>query len=144
MRNLLLPLEGGSAETLRAAVAEAIRIYGQEQVMVHLLSVQPAVSGHVAMFFGSRELHDIQQAAGVEDLAPAKALLDAAGVPYTASVMVGRSAETIARAARELGCDRIVMGQENAGSTASRLFGSLAQQVRHIVNGAGDCQVIGS
>ena len=44
----------------RAAVAEAIRIYSKEPVTVHLLSVQPAVSGHVAMFFGSGELHQLQ------------------------------------------------------------------------------------
>lgn len=143
MRNLLIPVNGDAART-KAAVAEAVRIYGKEPVGVHLLSVQPRVSGHVGMFFGEGELHDIQHAAGMEDLAPAKALLDAVGVPYTASVRVGRSAETIARAARELDCDRIVMGQEGQSGIAGRIFGSLAEQVRHITSGASGCQVIGS
>lgn len=143
MRKLLIPVNGDASRT-KAAVAEAIRICGQEPVGVHLLSVQPRVSGHVGMFFGEGELREIQQAAGMEDLAAAKALLDAVGIPYTASVMVGRSAETIARAARELDCDRIVMGQEAPSGIAGRIFGSLAQQVRHITSGASGCQVIGS
>ena len=143
MRNLLLPIDG-DATRARAAVAEALRICGQEPVRIHLLSVQPAVSSHVAMFFGDGELHQIQLDAGTEDLAPARALLDASGVTYTATVKTGRSAETIARVARELACDRIVMGQESGGSLAGKIFGSLAQQVRHLLSGASDCQVIGS
>lgn len=50
--------------------------------------------------------------------------LDAAAVPYTSTVLVGRSAERIARAARDLGCDRIVFGSEPV-RIASRVFGSL-------------------
>jgi nucleotide-binding universal stress UspA family protein len=143
MRKLLVPVDGDSART-KAAVAEAIEICSKESVEVHLLNVQPVVSSHVAMFFCQGELHQIQHDAGLEELAPAQALLNAAGVPHTASVMVGRSAETIARAARELGCDRIVMGSENSAGLGSKMFGSLPEQVRHIVSGASDCRVIGS
>jgi nucleotide-binding universal stress UspA family protein len=143
VRKLLIPIDGSKAR-MRSAVAEAIAICSREPAAVHLLSVQPGLSSHVAMFFGNGELHQIQHAAGMEDLAPAQALLDAAGVPHTASVMVGRSAETIARAARSFGCDRIVMGPESHGGFAGKMFGSLAEQVRQIVGGAPDCQVIGS
>jgi nucleotide-binding universal stress UspA family protein len=144
MRQVLIPVDAGNPARSRAAVTEAISIYSKEPVTVHLLSVQPAVSGHVAMFFGSGELHQLQYAAGAEDLASAQAQLAAAGVPYASSVRIGRSAETIARTARELGCDRILMGQDRAGSLAAQMFGSLTQQVRQIVSGSGDCQVIGS
>ncbi len=143
MRKLLIPIDANPAR-MRAAIAEAISIYNQEHVDVHLLSVQPALSGHVAMFFGNGELHQIQHSAGNEDLAPAQALLKAAGVPHTSSVVSGRSAETIARIARERGCDRIVMGPAGPGSLAGKLFGSLAEQVRHIVSVGSDCRVIGS
>ena len=143
MRKLLLPIDGTPAR-LKVAVAEAIRICSQEPVAVHLLSVQPSVSSHVAMFFATGELHQMQHEAGTEDLAPAQAMLEAAGIAYTSSVIVGRRAETIARVARELGCDRIIMGQEASGGLAGKIFGSLAEQVRGIVSGGGDCQVIGS
>jgi nucleotide-binding universal stress UspA family protein len=144
MRKLLLPVDSLSPSRTAAAVAEAVRICRQEpNVGVHLLSVQPVYSSHVAMFFGKGELHRLEEEAGLEELQPAKAQLEAAGVPFTASVMIGRSAETIARAARELGCDRIVMGSAG-GSGSGKVFGSLAGQVRHIMSGAADCQVIGS
>lgn len=142
MRNLLLPIDADAART-EAAVAEALSMCAQEPVQIHLLSVQPLVSSHVAMFFGEGELQQTQLDAGAEDLAPARALLDASGVPYTATVKIGRSAETIARTARELGCDRIVMGRDDQG-LAGKIFGSLAHQVRHLLSGATDCQVIGS
>jgi len=142
MRNLLIPIDADAGRT-RAAVAEALGICAQEPVHIHLLSVQPLLSSHVAMFFGEGELQQTQLEAGAQDLAPARALLDAAGVSYTATVKIGRSAETIARVARESGCDRIVMGREDQG-LAGKIFGSLAQQVRHLLSGASDCQVIGS
>lgn len=145
MRKVLVPVDASDPAATAAAVREAVRIYGQAPVEVHLLSVQPAVNGHVAMFFGDRELHELQQAAGVEDLADAEALLRGSHVPCTSSVRIGRRAETIARTARELGCDRIVLGREDAvASLASKVFGSLGQQVRQLLGHGGNCQVIGA
>ena len=145
MRQLLIPIDGGSsAARVKSAVAETIAIYRREPVGVHLLSVQPAVTSHVAMFFKSGELSQIQQQAGAEELAPAAAMLAAAGVPCTSAVVVGRKAETIAKRARELGCDRIVMGQEAGDGLAGKIFGSLAGQVRQLVDGTTGCQVLGS
>lgn len=143
MPKLLVPVDGNQAR-MRSAIAEAIAICSKEPAGVHLLNVQPALSSHVAMFFGNGELNQIQHEAGLEELAPARALLDNAGVAYTWSVVVGRSAETIAGAARSLGCDKIVMGRDGQGGFAGKMFGSLAEQVRHIVAGGSDCQVIGS
>jgi nucleotide-binding universal stress UspA family protein len=142
MRNLLIHVNADNQAAMKSAVAQAIALYRQEPVAIHLLNVQPQLSGHVAMCFDSRELSGIQHQAGTEDLAGARALLDAAAVPYTALVVVGRRAETIARIARELACDRILMGNEGHAGFAGRVFGSLAGQVRQIVGGAGDCQVI--
>lgn len=141
MTKLLVPIHG-SPDRWRAALAQAIDIHRRESASVHLLSVQPKVSGHVSMFFARGELQQIQQAAGLEDLEPAQAILRTAGVPFTSSVMVGRGAETIARAAREFGCQHVIMGRE--GEAHSTLFGSVAAQVRQILSGASDCQVIGS
>lgn len=144
MRKILIPVDAAHPARMTAAVAEAVRIYAQEPVDVHLLNVQPVVSGHVAMFFAAGELDELRQTAGAEDLAPAQALLERSHVPCSSSVRIGRSAETIARTARELGCDRIVLGQDGVDSLAGKLFGSLAQQVRHVLGVAGDCQVIGT
>lgn len=139
---LLVPVDADSPERTRAAVAKAISLSGQTAAKVHLLSVQPLVSSHVAMFFGEGELPRLQQAAGNEELAAARGQLMAAGVPCETHVRVGRRAETIVRAARELGCTSIVMAPE-AAAERSGLFGSVATQVRHLVGARADCQVIG-
>lgn len=142
MRSVLLPIDPLDPARTRAAVAEAVRIYRDEPVVVRLLRVLPRLNGHVAMLFGRTELHRLQEQSGLEDLAGAIALLDAAGVPCQATVLVGRGAETIARAARDFGCDRIVLG-DDAPSLGGRIFGSLAQQVRPLL-AAGEVRVIGS
>jgi nucleotide-binding universal stress UspA family protein len=106
--------------------------------------VQPGVSGHVAMLFDAAELPDIQDAAAREELAPALALLTAAGVPCSTLSVSGRSASSIAHQAQALGCDRIVIGRDAVESFVNRMFGNLVKQVRHIVGMTGNCQVLGS
>lgn len=146
MRKLLVVTDGLSPSRTRDAAKQAISLYQQEPVEIHLLSVQPRVSGDVSMFFAHGDLHDLQHDAGIEDLTPARNLLDLAGVPYQPVVRVGRSAETIARYAHELQCDRIVMGQQGANeSFTSRVFGSVTEQVRQLLGVGGDnYQVLGS
>lgn len=146
MRKMIVVADGLSASRTRDAAAKAIELYRQEPVEIHLLSVQPRVSGDVSMFFGHGELHDLQHDAGMEDTAPARSLFDQATVPYQTVVRVGRSAETIAHYAHEQHCDRIVMGRQgDHESLASRVFGNAAGQVRHILVADGDdCEVLGS
>lgn len=143
MRHILVPVDPAQPARTRSAIDQVVRLYREEPTAVHLLRVQPLVSGHVAMFFGPGQLRELQMSQGDEDLQPARRQLDAAGVPCTSTVLVGRSATTIAAAARDLGCDRIVFGQDEPG-LAGRLFGSLAQQVRQILGAKGDPRVIGS
>jgi nucleotide-binding universal stress UspA family protein len=143
MKRILVPIDPTEPALTRSAIEQVIRIWREEPVSIRLLRVQPKVSGHVAMFFDSRELHDLQQDAGTEDLEYAGKLLDAAGVPYTSVVRIGRSAETIVETARDQQCDRIVFGREEP-SLAGRIFGSLSHQVRQLLGAAGDLHVIGS
>lgn len=143
MRNILVPIDPTQPARTRATVEQVVRLCREEPATVHLLRVQPSVSGHVAMFFHSGELRELQQGAGAEDLQLAQSLLDAAGVPYTSTVRVGRSAKTIVDTAQQHGCDRIVFGPEQPG-LASRIFGSLAQQVRQMLGTPAGAQVIGS
>jgi nucleotide-binding universal stress UspA family protein len=143
MRQLLVAVDPHSPARTRSAVQEAVQIWRDEFVGILLVRVQPRLSGHVAMFFGTRELQKMQLDEGAEELKYAQSLLDAAGVPYTSTVLIGRSAETIAQAAREYGCDRILFGEEGP-SLAGKMFGSLAEQVRHLLGPGNAYQVIGS
>lgn len=146
MTRILIPVDAGMPARTQAALAEAVRLHALSPVEVHLLNVQPLLTRHVEAVFGAGELQALQRAAGHEDLAPAKAVLDQHRVPYTASVRIGRSAETIARAAGELDCDQIVLGDGAAAQgLTGRLFGSLAHQLRQMIGATGGhCQVIGA
>lgn len=143
MKQILVPIDPAQPARTRSAIDQVVRICREEPASVRLLRVQPRVSGHVAMFFDAGELHALQLSAGAEELRYAQNLLEAAGVPCTSTVLVGRSAETIVVAARDHGCDRIVFGQEEP-SLAGKIFGSLAQQVRQLLGASRDLQVIGS
>ena len=143
MRQLLVAVDPHNPARTRSAVETAVRIWRDEFVAIRLVRVQPRLTGHVAMFFGARELQKMQLEEGTEELRVAQGLNDAAGVPYTSTVLIGRSAETIAQAAREFGCDRILFGDEGT-SLAGKVFGSLAAQVRHLLGPGNAYQVIGS
>jgi nucleotide-binding universal stress UspA family protein len=84
------------------------------------------VSGDVSSFVASKSLEEYYAELGEKALAPARALLDAAGVSYRAHQRVGPPGETIAKEAQAQACDLIVMGTRGAGATAS-LLGSVAQ-----------------
>lgn len=141
---VLIPMQPDAPAKVRAAVDTAIKLYDEHGASIHLLSVQPRISGHVAMCFGPGELRHIHEQASREELSPARITLDAARVPYTCRLIVGRRAESIAEVARDLGCDRILLGAHARPGARERLFGSLAQQLRHILDGAANCEVIGS
>ena len=142
MDKVLVLIDPDSAARTREAVAKAISLCAQHGAALHLLSVQPRVSSHVAMCFAKGELRQLQERTGLEELAAAQAQVQAAGLPCTAYVRVGRRAETIARVARELQCATVVMGAQ-AGTTVGGLFGSVAAQVRHMMGAGANCQVIG-
>ena len=94
---------------------------------LHLVNVQRPVSGDVASFIASKSLDEYHQERSDAELAPARALLDAAGVPYQVHRRVGTPGPAIAEMAASLGCNLIVMGTRGQGAPAAALLGSVAQ-----------------
>ncbi|WP_295454337.1 universal stress protein, partial [uncultured Thiodictyon sp.] len=95
---------------------------------LHLLNVRaPADAWEVRSFLNPEEIAQIQQDEGEADLRGARELLDQAGIAYTATVVCGPIAETIADFAVQLGCDHIVMGTHGHGALASLFLGSVAK-----------------
>ena len=87
--------------------------------------------------FGRAELRAAAAGRGAGGAGAGARHLEAAGVWHRTVVRVGRRAETIANTARELGCDRIVIGAAEGG-----VFGSMAQQVGHLLAGSRRCRII--
>lgn len=145
MKQLLITVDPENSSDTQAAVSQAVALAASEPAQVHVLSVQPRVSSHVSRFFVREELQAHQYETGTDEMAGALAQLSQAHVTSVPHVRVGRRAETIAATARELGCDVILMGPDQPTESLGSLFGSVAQQVRHMLKAsAPDCRVIGA
>lgn len=128
---VLIPVDG--SECSLRAVAHTIRTIdacgGGDGLDVHLLNVQAHLPGTVGIGLRGKDLEDYHREEGFKALAPARALLDQAGVACTPHIDVGRPAEVIDRYARELGIDQIVMGTRGLGNLADILLGSTSEDL---------------
>lgn len=133
MRKILVPVDG-SEHALRA-VAHVARLHeGRGEVSVHLLNVEPAPVEWQTHGLESEAVRDHLRSLGERKLEAARELLRRAGLPHEASVLLGDPAPSIARAAKDLGCDEIVMGTRGLGSVTGLVLGSVATKVVHLVD----------
>jgi nucleotide-binding universal stress UspA family protein len=126
--NVLVPVDG-SRNALRA-VRHAINEYRRDhELRLHLLNVQPQLSRHAARFVSRKDregwLHDRADVA----MSGAVALLTDAGVPHHTHRAIGKRAEEICRAARQLNVQRIVMGTARKNSITRMLEDSVTHKV---------------
>lgn len=126
---ILLPVDG-SAYSDRAARHLVTLLQGCAGHEVLLLNVQepinaPVVLGHMR----ASEIEAMQETRGGDALASARTLLDAAGIRYTPTVLIGPVAETIHQFAIDRQCDKIVMGTRGLGALGSMLLGSVSSDV---------------
>ena len=132
MIKFLIPVDG--SEPSDNAVRHLIRLARElEAVEIHLLNVRgPVAAWEVRRFLTEEEIDQTQRAEGENELQSARALLDAAGLTYSAEVRIGSIAQTIADYAAERGCDAILMGSHGRGGLANLLLGSVATKVVHL------------
>ena len=100
-----------------------------ELVTVHLPVPKLPRMGLVV---GKNQIQRYYQEEGEAALAPAKKRLDAAGIEYKASILVGRVAEAIVQQATKTRCDLIFVGTHGRTATGNALLGSTATKVLHI------------
>ena len=130
LRSILVAVDG-SASSERAiryliAMLEGARRDG-EGPKLSVINVQRPVSGDVSRFVASDSLKDYHHENAEKALAPARALLDAAGLKYEELQRVGEPPTQIAEAAQAQGSDLIVMGTRGLGTHTAGLIGSVAQ-----------------
>ncbi|NWG87260.1 MAG: universal stress protein [Hydrogenophilaceae bacterium] len=131
---ILLPVDGseGAARAARhvAGIAKMV-----PELTVHLVNVQPLGDDWMTRrSFKPEELAKMEQEWAEAALAPARGILQAVGITCTEHVAQGEAAPTIARLAKELGCDQIVMGSRGQSSLGGLLMGSVATKVLHLAD----------
>jgi nucleotide-binding universal stress UspA family protein len=127
------------------AVDFLIKLHRRGPIRVHLLSVQPPVTGfvHVKMFFDPAEISAFYREQAERAFEPMRRALDAAGVPYDTHVVVGYDAEEIAKFAQRHQCRQIVMGPAKGLGLSELVLGSLTHQIEHLMRMSGrTCEVL--
>ena len=131
MYRILVPVDG-SAVALRALghAVRLARLIGKAEI--HLVNIQPPLSGSVSTFVGSDNIDSFYREESDNALAPARKLLKDEGLPIHADMRVGSSGQAIVDYANELTCDEIVMGTRGLGRIGSLVLGSVATEVVHL------------
>jgi nucleotide-binding universal stress UspA family protein len=102
---------------------------------IHLLNVQmPVTPGNIGRHVSHGDLDDYYHEEGIRALAPARTLLDEAGVKHTFHIGVGDIAETVAKYVKELAAQQIAMGTRGLGPVAGVLLGSVTSKVVQAVD----------
>ncbi|HUQ25647.1 MAG TPA: universal stress protein [Burkholderiales bacterium] len=129
---ILLAVDGSKPSL--AAVDHLIQQSGEYRTkpQVELITVHLPVPKMRAV--GKDQLAKYYEEEGESNLAPAKKKLDAAGIAYKASVLVGPIAETIVKHAGASRCDMICMGSRGMGEFGKALLGSTATKVLHLAS----------
>ncbi len=124
----LVPVDG-SDNSLRAVKHVIDTIKAGHATEVHLINVQPPISGDVATFVGKGAIEGYHKDEAEKALKAARQALEAAGVTYKEHIGVGNPGDVLASFAKKLGCTQIVMGTRGLGSAFGLLLGSVATHV---------------
>lgn len=134
MLKALIPVD--ASETALRAVDHFISlVQGREPMEVCLLHVrEPVDAWEIRRVLTADEIAALQRSEGEDVLQAARQRLDAAGIPYTAEVLIGEIGATIARHAEETGCDKIIMGSRGESAISGLLLGSVTTKVIHLAH----------
>lgn len=133
MLKILIAVDGSNSSD--HAIQHAINLaQSGTQIELHLINVQPALTGDVAAFVGQEALASFHQERGQEESRSARDKLDNAKIAYDLHIEVGAIAEKIAQCAEQLKIDQIIMGSRGMGSIGNLILGSVATKVIHLVN----------
>lgn len=125
----LIAIDGSvpSLKVIDYVITEAASRVTPPQLL--LVNVQAPLSSDITRFIDEKVVSDFHREAGDAALAQARQKLDAAGLAYSAHIMMGDAAPTLVEFAKDKACSLIVMGARGLGSVAGLLMGSVAVKV---------------
>jgi len=128
--NILLASDGSDPANRAVDAVIALAPHLRVAPSVHVLYVHLPIPIGFALKHVSREIVDnYYHEEGQAIVKPVAARLMASGIEATAHVRVGSPGETIAHAARELGCNTVWLGTHGRGAVTQALLGSVASRV---------------
>lgn len=125
--SILVPFDGSLHA--KHALQFAIGLAMQTRDEIHVLNVQTPISGDVANFVGTSGVKQYHHEEGDKALAPAKRLLENAGVAFHAHIGVGQPGPVICEFASQLKCKHVAMGSRGLNAALGLLLGSVATYV---------------
>lgn len=132
---ILLPVDGSSS-SLRAA--ESLLTLVRELAAppeIHILQVHlPIPVGRVQAHVGRDTLAAYYREESEAVLEGVEALLNAAGLPFTAHIHVGQPAEVIVDVARQLDIGMVLMSTHGRGAMSTLVLGSVSTKVLHLAS----------
>jgi nucleotide-binding universal stress UspA family protein len=135
MLKILALVDGSESSSRAVRHVIATSALCKEAPEIHLLNVQmPVTPGNIGRHVSHGDLDDYYHDEGVRALAPARKLLDDAGIRHAFHIGVGEIGETVARYVKELSAQQIAMGTRGLGPVAGMLLGSVTAKVVQAVN----------
>jgi nucleotide-binding universal stress UspA family protein len=135
MLKILALVDGSESSSRAVRHVIATSALCKEAPEIHLLNVQmPVTPGNIGRHVSHGDLDDYYHDEGMRALAPARKLLDDAGIRHAFHIGVGEIGETVARYVKELSAQQIAMGTRGLGPVAGMLLGSVTAKVVQAVN----------
>lgn len=134
MSRILIAVDGSShsAKVAKAAIKQAAACkLAPELHLIYVHLPLPTLGGLIKPV-GHDALQRYYREEGGDALRGAKRLLDRAKLACTTHIVVGPIAESLAREAKKLKCDLIVMGTRGMGAVSGMLLGSVAVRTVHL------------
>jgi nucleotide-binding universal stress UspA family protein len=133
MLKALVPVD--STGNALGAIHHVIKLVSQrEPLEIHLLNVETSLPSHITRFVSKENLDAFRHDEAEKAFAPARVLLDAAGIPYIEHMVVGHPAQCIADLAKRLRCDKVIMGTHGFGTITQLLLGSVSHEAIHLMD----------
>ena len=134
MSRFLIAVDGSShsAKVAKAAAKQAAAC--KQAPELHLIYVHlpvPTLGGLIKPI-GHEALQRYYREEGEDALSRAKKVIERAGLKCTQHIVVGPVAESLAREAKKLKCNLVVMGTHGMGAVSGMLLGSVAAKTVHL------------
>ena len=131
---ILLAVDGSKHSLAAAKCLVDHADWYREKPVVELVTVHLPLPKlpNMGMAVGKNQIQRYYDEEGEAALAAAKKKLDAAGIKYQSSVLVGQVAEAIVQHAATTRCDLIFIGTHGRSEAGNMLLGSIATKVLHI------------